>query len=58
MKNLNSNDEHHGWENINYWMESIKFWTAAIEKYGDEDGLFGQHITVGWSMIDKDLFGV
>ena len=57
MKDLNTfMGSSTGWDNLEYWMASVVFWTSRIEEFGDVNG-YGKSLDMCWSMVNVEIFG-
>jgi len=45
------------WSDIEFWMDSVHFWTNQLTKYGDKNGFYAKLIKQAWGQVDYYLFG-
>jgi hypothetical protein len=60
MKDLNQHRGHSscsGWDNIEYWMSSVNFWSGRLSEFGDIRG-YKESLEGAVSMVELELFGV
>jgi len=45
------------WSDIEFWMDSVHYWTKQLTTYGDQDGFYARSIDQAWAHVDYYLFG-
>ena len=45
-----------GWDSIEYWMESVEYWSGRLAECGDVNG-YRTSIKVAWDMVNLELCG-
>ena len=60
MKDLNQNrglSSFSGWDEIEFWMFSVNFWSGRLSEYGDILN-YKESLEGAASMVELELFGV
>jgi len=45
-----------GWDSIEYWMESVEYWSGRLAECGDVNG-YGRSVRLAWNMVNLELCG-
>ncbi len=45
-----------GWDQIEFWMDSVQYWTGRFEEFGDNASTtYAHNISQAWKMVDHYL---
>jgi len=45
-----------GWNQIEFWMDSVRYWTDRFEEFGDnESTTYAYNVSQAWKMVDHYL---